>query len=152
MQVAPVNVWPPSVLGYLLSLPTSLAAFPSHLSSTDDTTLSSSSSSSQPPSLAPRSLCQAQADRTAAEGWRHFGARPPAILGGDGEASCTGLAVSLLNPEPFSCPGPAAGIWDDLSRIAGGAKCLCSEVWLLEGLAIMLMSRCVRELSQRVWV
>lgn len=69
-----------------------------------------------------------------------------------GRLSCAGLAVSLLNPEPFSCPGPAAGIWEDLSRITGGAKCLCSEVWLLEGLAIMLMSRCVRELSQRVWV
>lgn len=57
----------------------------------------------------------------------------------------------VVIPEPVGHPGPVAGMWDDLSREAGGAECLCSEVWRLEGLAIILMSCCAEELNQRIW-
>lgn len=55
------------------------------------------------------------------------------------------------SPRAPRLPWLVASMWDDLSREAGGAKCLCSEVWRLEGLAIILMSHCAAELSQRAW-
>lgn len=118
-------------------LPISLAPFPAHVSHTSNTALSlSSSPCSHDPHLHPS--CS-----------HHPSARSVVH---SVPTACGKPEITQLNPEPLGCPGPAAGIWDDLSRNTGGAKCLCSEVWLLEGLAIMLMSRCVRELSQRVWV
>lgn len=85
-------------------------------------------------------------------------------------APCVGLAASVTKHQclaacaspvalpswgTLSCGDPRAPrllwrssrMWDDLRL----EQCLCSEVWWLEGLAIILMSGWAMELSQRVW-
>jgi len=56
----------------------------------------------------------------------------------------------VVIPEPLGYTGPAAGMGDGLGREAGGAGCLCSEVWRLEGPTVILRPCCAAELGQQI--